>query len=427
MSFDSPVVASAYIGPVAQASNVFTQISLNRPADANPCPGEDAVPQVLCAYSGIGGHARDLYSNWTSGVYVEDDDSLCIPAGGEGYNGPGFRFNFSGLNAGRWDIFSAIASQSVFTSGDPTDPQFDTTFDRTWDFFADGVGAFGHNYDEAEYLPSAWGGGSRGSVIFLQRDVCYKFQSTQRPARIDVATKQWHHASDGSVIDTTQLNTGGGNSWVRDANRRLFWGFSGGTTNLVNDRICFVVYADTSGIATTIGHYGMSDWVAPGYPTTRHAPDRTFALVVGSDNPTTGPTTIGPGNARFVMLGFDTNTPIAPRLLTWTGDEPYSCGGMGLLYCNDTGEFWAMPTTPFGHNSQEGDIFHSSPVDFLFRITPPSGNLFTGTWTITKVAVSGAVGYANTGMWKRFIYHKPTKSAIVSNDYFGQVYALRLA
>ena len=416
-------MAAKYIGPVKKSSGstvttppptgpvmVVTTISRNTMKQANPCQAENSgagggggIAGGGCNYSGSLGMLM-AFVGWNGGVLI--GDKLVTFNGGENSFGPGMAFD---IPTGLWSQCTPATTCTL-----QIDYVHDPTFDGVWGVFADGIPPPGHTYDCLEGMPPEWGGGPLGSLVVPQRDVIYGVGSTSMSMRCDLATKTWYRAAP-TRIQTSVLNTGGGNSWVRDANNRRFLGIAGATSQTANNQIATLTFPDNSGAGVQGHGPQFASTLVPHYPVQRQAPAQHKVLIAGAG-----------ADWNLLLQVYDSDTLAAIRTVTWTGDSIYNSAGLGLAYVPDTNEFWAMPTASPTYNGTNPNPEYSKPVVELFRITPPS-DWFGGTWRVVRVPITGAIGYTPNGMWKRLDYHPPSKSLIWASNYDGPVYSLKVA
>lgn len=183
----------------------FADISLNTPADIDPCPAGS------CVYSRVSGQAA-AFNAWTSGAHAPELGALgsyvCWGGGHQSYDGNVvFRCD---LDTRLW---SMLGSPSLYSqASNPVDAN---------GAFPDGNPAPPHTYHTLGILPSSAGGGDNGSLIQatlpgLDEDGNGRMS---RWWKFDFATGAWSQFIDsssiaaGSLTNKTMVQEPGGHCW----------------------------------------------------------------------------------------------------------------------------------------------------------------------------------------------------------------------
>lgn len=177
----------------------FSDVSLNVLTDVNPCPGNG------CAWSGGGSLGpKAMFTVWCGGILAPEYGSQ-----GAFLMWGGGHISYDGNEVYAWDI----ASRLWVCHGTPS--SYNGTQIGTTGEYPDGTPPPPHTYGLSNYLPPAWGGGTKGSLL--------QFGMTgspveQRVHAFDLATGVWSRF--------TSANLQFGNSYgttVRDTARQGYW------------------------------------------------------------------------------------------------------------------------------------------------------------------------------------------------------------
>jgi hypothetical protein len=378
-------------------------------------PGTDApnvvanVMYLTAAGSGSGA-GGNYFGNWCSGVYSEDDGTLgslvtCSGGDGDYWGNEVYKFLFDNRAWSRECERSTGLLGS--TSGNPPDPNFDST----WGEHKSPSGTpppqpgVPHDYDQVEYLPAALGGGPKGSFIFCTRTIVYRYQQSRHPHLFDLDLKAWRRGSaTPNLIAWEGTEPPSSPTWCLDRTRNRYWGLKDGGVYIT--RLNWMSFG-VNGYVNSVGGTPIPQFLVPKrYPTSRHWPTGDLLLVAGMNPSLTG----------FSLYACPLATPATGfKLLSLSGNNIPPGAGYGFVHCPDLDCFFVRAA--------------DGSRQVIWKITPPTANYLTGTWAVTQITMLGDTVAAKgnvQGMWKRFVYATKVKCLSWVDDINGPVYAYRV-
>lgn len=287
---------------------------------------------------------------WCSGIAAPDWSPggayvAGVASGGHG-DGRNFRAAVFDFTDARWKRLdpahpNAQSSRTNHTIAQTSGPPY---YEVTG---TNGVPAARHLYQNPVWLPPDLGGGPRGSVLLAA----------------------------GAAVAVESVGTGAVHQAALGADSVTYSRFTQATTSRVAPESCSLMDRARSRV-----------WILPvnveGYNTVQYLDllDRQFHTTAGFDWPSGGTA----GGRAFMhqgllvkhgeagqLFGFDPDAASAGwRQLTVSGTLPNPRN----LFVPWRGSYWSMPNG--------GGLT-------ITRLTPPTGNAFTGTWTVTTVALGG--------------------------------------
>jgi hypothetical protein len=270
------------------------------------------------------------------------------------------------------------------------------TFDKVHGEFDDGQPAVGHTYGALGMLPSSLGGGPKGSVI--QPVAIYYHQaiySTGWSHKCDLSTGIWTRSSSNGAVPGQEM------AWAFDTLRDRFVGARTGPSVPSSSFYILGGFANGVGVHRLIpsGQYTMGNEATAVY-----YPDGDAFLMCGSTQ------VPAPG-----IRAWDLANGFAKYDLKLRGDPLPPCSGPGFVWCGDLKCFFLRDP-------------RAGQEQFLWSVTPPSGNWRTEPWTVSKIRMAGArvVGNTPAGMWGRFAYARAAGCLVWVSTINTPVYAYRV-
>lgn len=211
-----------------------------------------------------------------------------------------------------------------------------------------------HPYMNQMPLPTELGGGSLGSVVYaIQSAQCAESVASTRSHRFDLATRTWSRYTSNRLSDVLALSDANDAPSVFDPTAKRIWQLPNQIHSTQK-----IGYIDLTEVNPQWRVSAAWDW-PPTWDNTHSAwLDDTRRLIL-MQSPT-----------RLVALDLN-NLSAGPKLLNFTGTPPPS------------GNRWAFypPNGSFYNKGNTGNE--------VWKLTPPSGDPLTGTWTFTSFTVPG--------------------------------------
>lgn len=401
--------------------SVFYRIKFARtngvPIIVNTPPGPAPLP--MWAPSTVG-EVRALTSNTLNDVWVDNpgntghgaasiDDAWGSAALLEDYRTLGLYLQANGGDADSFanDGYGIDLSVDapVFEQWWPCSPDCaDTsTFNTSWGEFADGSPGVGHNYGNIEDLPTAWGGGSKGSFLmpwatFYHQSIystgaAHAFDATQKGTLAG-----WSRAS------TTSASSASEASFAKDRRRKRMVGMLVAPSAPTSDIYILDFSGGYPGVPSTVTYGNFS--MGKDAPVAVHDAYDFFMLYGADENGTVG------------IRAFDMSTGgFVKHDLLFTGDALPNEPGMGLVCAR-------LDNCIYLRSGASGD------EQKYWKITPPiSGNIYSDGWTVEAKTMTGAAVSGNTpnGVYRRIREVVGAKSLIFTTVTSQPAYVLRVA
>jgi hypothetical protein len=368
-------------------------------AGIDPCPGSN------CPYSFSEGQAA-IWRDWNGGAYNPNwgaYGSIILHGGGH--------WGYAGNEVLRYDI----ASRAWTRLNNPSNYGWNKdgwvpfveapgAVVNSYGGFPDGAPNPIHTYNNMEYFPSAAGGGTLGSIVFMHRYNSNSNVTDFRFWRFDLATLSWTNGPTAIKASAGQNRC----ALVYDANRQGVWKLDYAEYSATSQGLSFHSFLTGNQYAVN-ANSGNSFQIGAGsgnlHAMMTYHPGRDFLLLwskvsgvrnlvcVDLSGFTPGVTAFAPAH-NITQSG----TP-HPNIMSVDAPER-------LEYCSHDGAFWAInwPT-----NAR------------LYKLAPPAGAL-TGTWTWTNELLTPKAGTlslafdttrtADNQLFSRFRYVPALKSFI---------------
>jgi hypothetical protein len=340
-----------------------------------PCEGEAIeIPQTNAwsdprpSAHGIGSWADANFNSYSGGRFVEDYSPVgaFVIAGTGGHtaeaNLGALLFDFTDAT---WKYVAAVGEVYNTDGADYTLAQTDGA--PHYEITGTSIPAPAHTYNGSVALPTSLGGGTKGSIVLPPRAALTTTSvSTETSHRFDLATGVWSRFSTDDFTNDSDLNATNG---LLDEARNRIW-----IPVKFPHNFASIQYLDLADFQYKLSNFSSAPPEASAY--------WYWFMYEG----------------YLISLGmylFDPDNPTAGyQALNYTGDLPISPEGqcMPWVYYPTTGKFYKPKL--FG-----GQTLH--------RMTPPVGDLVTGTWVIDTVNVSQALpASADVGQDGQYLHNR---------------------
>ena len=203
------------IPPWAPNAGQYASISLFNPSSANPCPSNN------CVYSGNSGFAA-VWTAWNGGAYAPTIGKL----GAMLFFGGG-HFAYDGNEVVAYDVearrafrLSEPAPYNTRASGDSDSANVLVSADGE---FPNGTPYPNHTNMAVDFVPSAAGGGLRGSFVFVGHDNTGVRITSNNLWRFDLQARSWNRVCTLPFPSTL----GGLGTIAYDTKRQVVWAVFG--------------------------------------------------------------------------------------------------------------------------------------------------------------------------------------------------------
>jgi hypothetical protein len=368
--------SSAFAGGVPEPGQ-RQNVSLNLLAQVDPDPDR------LRTYAGtVGIHA--LFTTWNSAIYAPDysDDGALVVLGGGHFTYYGNSPAIFDLTTRMWSVprqptelpkstswkdYDSYYSETTSGGNTPTrywssNPGICSLENKDYLFGDSRFGPeIGHMYDGMCYLPPSLGGGAKGSLVQIMHD-------GSRLHRYDLATHTWSRF--GPLLEgSTRLP-----SVYLDSRRKLL---HVDRATAQTPRVIALDLGRMEWVSTSVPKRPLASYLRTHYWA---AKDSIISMNVASLNDPYYPPN-GQGYLQVCTLSKSSpswaivavNFDGSPTTRTPGVDWPSSAGA-GFDYCEADQCFY---------------VYDGTGENYIWKLTPPAGDVQTGVWTISKETLAG--------------------------------------